>query len=186
MTIEETVQCSCRIGVGLPCFDCQVYQYLRFGLGEYHVFFLWFCECAKLTEMKFENPIYQETYDFVRQKPDTILDSIPNHFLDLWLVKGDEQIDIPYHHFISIYYAYKANKEEISNSSSLGIVEMDKLWSVFLDFQVLLQMEKLFRSIPFTGIEKEEIKIFDFANYNKEKVALAKEIIQLSSQLQTI
>ena len=37
--IEETVQCSCRIGMGLPCLDCRVYQYLRCGLGECHTFF---------------------------------------------------------------------------------------------------------------------------------------------------
>ncbi|MDH6354670.1 hypothetical protein M2132_000999 [Dysgonomonas sp. PH5-45] len=131
------------------------------------------------------NSIYQETYDYVRQNPDAVLESIPNHFLDLWLVKADEQIDIPYHHFISIYYAYKANKEETTATSSLGIVEMDKQWSLFHDFQVLLQMEDLLRTIPLPGIEKEEITIFHFDNYNKEQISIAEDIIQLSNQLQT-
>ncbi|NDW11826.1 hypothetical protein D0T50_02855 [Bacteroides sp. 214] len=131
--------------------------------------------------MKFENPIYQETYDYVRLNLDAILDSIPNHFLDLWLVKADEQIDIPYHHFISIYYAYKADKEETTDVSSLGI----KLWSLFRDFQVFLQMEDSLRTIPLPGIEKEEIRIFDFDNYNKEQITIAEDIIHLSNQLQT-
>ncbi|NDV46874.1 hypothetical protein D0T49_07415 [Paludibacter sp. 221] len=135
--------------------------------------------------MKFENPVYQETYAFVRQNPDAILDSIPNHFLDLWLVKTDEQIDIPYHHFISIYYAYKADKEETVDTSSLGIVKMDELWSLFHDFQVFLQMEDSLRAIPLPGIEKEEIRIFHFDNYSKEQISFAEDIIQLSNQLQT-
>lgn len=135
--------------------------------------------------MKFENPIYQKTYNFVRQNPDAILDSIPDHFLDLWLVNADEQIDIPYHHFTSIYYAYKANKEETADTPSLGIVEMDELWSLFHDFQVLLQMEDSLRAIHLPGIEKEEIRIFDFDNYNKEQITIAEDIIHLSNQLQT-
>ncbi|NDV66912.1 hypothetical protein [Bacteroides sp. 224] len=129
--------------------------------------------------MKFDNPSYQETFDYVQQNPNAVLDSIPDYLLDLWSVKGDKAIDYPYQLFMIMHLA---RKEKSDLTLEIGV---EQLKEQFYNFQIFLQLESLIREYAI-DVQKEEIKLFDFANYDKEKIALAKEIIQLSSQLQTI
>ncbi|WP_280746591.1 hypothetical protein [Parabacteroides sp. PF5-9] len=129
--------------------------------------------------MKFDNPSYQETFDFVQQNPNAVLESIPNHLLDLWTVKDDKATDHPYQLFMIMHLA---RKEKSNLALEIGVKQLNEQ---FYNFQIFMQLESLIREYAI-DVQKEEIKIFDFANYDKKKIALAKEIIQLSSQLQTI
>ncbi|NDV96900.1 hypothetical protein D0T84_18595 [Dysgonomonas sp. 521] len=127
--------------------------------------------------MKFDNPSYQETFYFVRQHPDAVLESIPDHLLDLWSVKDDGNIDRYYQLFTIIHLARKRE----SAPMNIGV---NQLKEQFYNFQILLQLESLIRGYAI-DVQKEEIKIFDFDNYNKEQISIAEDIIHLSNQLQT-
>jgi hypothetical protein len=156
--------------MGLPCFISWVYQYLRFGLGKFHAFFLsWLCGCTNNGQMAKTNSIHQESIDFITNNINAKTSEIPKHLLEYWCVpehiEKDIENSVSTASYLIFLHAHKTYNKTLGKEIELSSIEEIGLFEQFqLIIQVALGEENFVKISP--------INLFDFDNYSKLNITI--------------
>lgn len=122
---------------------------------------------------------FEESCKFIIKNLDITTDQLPDDLLDYWSVKDEDDTQTQFDIFVCAYTLFTARKQGHGNVT----LDVDKLNSLFENFQAIIALEKLSRKMP---IKHKKIKIFDFDDYNgtleldidKENIEMVENIIK--------